>query len=162
MSSYKGFTLIELIVTVAVMAILATIAVPSFRTIIENNRVATQANGLLAAAHFARGEAVRRGVPVRLSGTGAPLSFDNGWCVHIGAACAGDDIIRVGGGIAANTATADPDAFVTFDRSGENAAGANFTLTVHPSGCSGDAGRARVLQVTEVGRASITTGDCPP
>jgi prepilin-type N-terminal cleavage/methylation domain-containing protein len=41
----KGFTLIELMVTLAVAGILLTIAVPSFQEFIASNRISTEANG---------------------------------------------------------------------------------------------------------------------
>lgn len=57
----RGFTLIELVVTVAVAAILATIAVPSFEITIENNREAEQTNALLEALDLARSAAIKGG-----------------------------------------------------------------------------------------------------
>jgi type IV fimbrial biogenesis protein FimT len=60
----SGFTLIELMVTVAVAAVVLAIAVPSFQDLIRSNRLATQANQLITALSLARGEAIKRGVRV--------------------------------------------------------------------------------------------------
>lgn len=57
--SQKGVTLVELMVTVAVLAIVLTIAVPSFSGIIAANRLTGPANEALSALHFARSEAIR-------------------------------------------------------------------------------------------------------
>jgi prepilin-type N-terminal cleavage/methylation domain-containing protein len=57
----NGFTLIELLVTLAIAAILLTTAIPSFREIIRNNQLTTQANNLVTALHLARSEAVNGG-----------------------------------------------------------------------------------------------------
>ncbi|NMG63689.1 prepilin-type N-terminal cleavage/methylation domain-containing protein [Azoarcus indigens] len=61
-----GFTLIELMVTLAVAAILAAMAAPSFRTLLANNRLSTQTNELVGAVTFTRSEAVKRGRNVTL------------------------------------------------------------------------------------------------
>ena len=53
--------MIELMVVLSIAAILATAAVPSFRSLIQNNRLATQANELTGTMNFARGEAIKRG-----------------------------------------------------------------------------------------------------
>ncbi|MEE2002608.1 GspH/FimT family pseudopilin [Alkalimonas sp. MEB108] len=59
-----GFTLIELMVTVAVMAIVLTVAVPAFTNVINSNRLTSQANELLSTLSFARSEAIRRNADV--------------------------------------------------------------------------------------------------
>lgn len=70
-----GFTVIELMVTIAVMAILVTIGIPAIQELIKNNRVTAQANELTAMINFARNEALRRNdsIPVELS------QETNGW-----------------------------------------------------------------------------------
>lgn len=55
----KGFSLTELMITVAVMAILLMVAVPSFTELIARNRLAAASNDLLSSLMFARAEAVR-------------------------------------------------------------------------------------------------------
>lgn len=75
-SPAAGFTLIELLVTVSVLAILAAVAVPSFTTLINSNRLAGAANDIVAALQVARLEAIRRGqnVVVCPSADGASCS----------------------------------------------------------------------------------------
>jgi len=55
-----GFTLIELVVTMAVAAILVTVALPNMRAFIQNGRLNTQTNDLIGDLNFARSEAIKR------------------------------------------------------------------------------------------------------
>lgn len=60
MKTHNGFTLIELMVAVAIAAILIAVAVPSFNAMIAGNRLATQTNDVIGAIMFARSESIRR------------------------------------------------------------------------------------------------------
>jgi type IV fimbrial biogenesis protein FimT len=55
----RGFTLVELMVTVAVMAILAVVALPSLRGLVNSNRLRAGANETIAVLQAARMEAIR-------------------------------------------------------------------------------------------------------
>lgn len=55
----RGFTLIELMVTIAVAALVLTIAVPSFESAINNGRLSSAANEMIGALQSARAEAIR-------------------------------------------------------------------------------------------------------
>lgn len=72
----SGFTLIELMVTIAVAAILLGIAVPSFQTMLERNRVAAQTNEVLGGLQMARSEAIRKNATHRFCSSGS------GWIVR--------------------------------------------------------------------------------
>ncbi|MEW5248929.1 GspH/FimT family pseudopilin [Microbulbifer sp. 2201CG32-9] len=61
-----GFTLVELMFTIAILGIVMAIGVPSFTTMIQNNRLTAAFNDLAGALHFARAEAVRRGEAIRV------------------------------------------------------------------------------------------------
>jgi prepilin-type N-terminal cleavage/methylation domain-containing protein len=69
----KGFTLIELMVTLAVLAILATVGIPSFQRLAAEYRVSSQANATQAALQFARSEALKRRGDVVVCQVGAAI-----------------------------------------------------------------------------------------
>jgi type IV fimbrial biogenesis protein FimT len=64
-----GFTLLELMITLAIVAILLGLAVPNFSEMIRNNRLTSSANDLLRATQIARSEAVKRQLPVVVCAT---------------------------------------------------------------------------------------------
>lgn len=75
-----GFTLIEMMITLAVLAILATIALPNFQSMIRDNRLSSQANEMITALNYARSEAIKRSSNVTLS-TASASTWHNGWDV---------------------------------------------------------------------------------
>src|SRR5205823_3742250 len=56
---HRGFTLTELMVTVAVAGVLAMVAVPNMRTFLQNNRLSSASNDLLRSFNLARTEAIK-------------------------------------------------------------------------------------------------------
>jgi type IV fimbrial biogenesis protein FimT len=83
-----GFTLVELMVTMSVMAILLAIGVPRFQDHLKDNRGITLINELVSAMNLARSEATKGNGTVALcpSTDGASCSggtFDTGWIVFI-------------------------------------------------------------------------------
>lgn len=79
MNKQSGFTLIELMVVISILAILLGIGVPSFRATIEGNRITTVANDLVGALQFARSEAVKRGTNVTLCSSSDQATCSGGW-----------------------------------------------------------------------------------
>lgn len=84
----RGLTMIELMITIAIAAILLGIGVPSFQAVIQANRVTTVANDVVGALQFGRSEAVRRGAAVTVCGSldqaTCNASWQSGWIVRDG------------------------------------------------------------------------------
>lgn len=75
----QGFTLIELMVTLAVLAIVLGIAVPSFQTQIINNRSLTMGDEFAQALNFARSEAVKNKKRVSICASSNGTSCTGNW-----------------------------------------------------------------------------------
>ncbi|MBK7052484.1 MAG: GspH/FimT family pseudopilin [Rhodoferax sp.] len=86
----KGFTLIELMVTMALLAILMAVAVPSMTTFQRNAQLTSFSNTMLASINAARGEAMKRGRSARMVPTGGGTDWNNGWVIFVDVARTGD------------------------------------------------------------------------
>lgn len=107
MKKYSGFTILELMMTLGLVAILTTIGVPYFGDVIKNNRLSTQINALVGHLAYARSEAVLRNQPVILCASGnmttcvaGARGWADGWLLFLDGdnssnLSAGDTILRV-------------------------------------------------------------------
>jgi len=111
----RGFTLIEMLIGIAVLGVLFLLAVPSFRSWLQNTQIRTAAHAISDGMNLARAEAIRRNVPVQLTltsqggGTGAawtvselPAPTGTGALVQSWSSAEGASstkIVQAGGGI---------------------------------------------------------------
>jgi type IV fimbrial biogenesis protein FimT len=72
MQKQRGFTLVELMVVVAIAAVLIAMAVPSFTGMIKANQISSAVNTFMSDARFARSESVRLGGGVTMCRSNAP------------------------------------------------------------------------------------------
>jgi type IV fimbrial biogenesis protein FimT len=77
----RGFPIIELMVTLAVAAILLALALPNFHEATIRSNVSELNNNLIQAFNLARSEAVRRGKRVRVQAVGDSSDWNQGWSV---------------------------------------------------------------------------------
>jgi type IV fimbrial biogenesis protein FimT len=77
----RGFTVIELMVTIIVLAILLVVGIPSFRNATLSTRLTALSNDLVGAVQLARSEAIKRNQVVRLcvSADGSTCATAGGW-----------------------------------------------------------------------------------
>ena len=162
-----GFTLIELMVTIAVLAVLLGLALPSFQQSLRSNRAATATNDMLASLSLARSEAIRstRGGGVCSSNDGAACNggWSDGWLVWAdadadGAFDAGETVLRYSRGDARLAATG-PGAVIAFDSRGRRRAAADQALTLKPSECGGQP-LQRTLTINAAGQVRTAKGSC--
>ncbi|MBV8806755.1 MAG: GspH/FimT family pseudopilin [Sinobacteraceae bacterium] len=83
-----GFTLVELMVVLTIIAVLLSLGVPSYRYVTNSNRISAEVNALLGDLQFARSEAVKEGGTVIVCPANTALSactnsstWNNGWLV---------------------------------------------------------------------------------
>ncbi|HJU70445.1 MAG TPA: GspH/FimT family pseudopilin [Paucimonas sp.] len=80
----RGFTLIELMVVLGIAAILLGIGVPSFRTLLQNQRLTTTVNEFFSAVNLTRAEAIKAGLRVDMVPADADATdWTQGWIVFI-------------------------------------------------------------------------------
>ena len=82
METSRGFTLIELMITLLVASILVTLAAPSFSNFIKDNRLTAQANTFIASVNLARSEAIKRGTSVYITSNNG-TNWNGGWKVWV-------------------------------------------------------------------------------
>ena len=84
----RGFSLIELMIVLAIMAVLLTIAAPSFSRFIAGQRIKTASFELQTALMLARSEAIKRGPAATVTVAAKSSNWANGWTVTSGATLA--------------------------------------------------------------------------
>lgn len=187
MDKQNGMTLIELLITIAVIAVSLALGLPAMSEFIKNNRLTGQTNSLVTAIQVARNEAVKRNtgttICARNPGTGTCSGgndWTNGWLVFSDLDQDGDldgngscttaaeertkeCILRSDNAIIKATATG-TDSNILFMPDGRkfNAGGtplAEATITLKADNCIRK--QVRKVTVTAQGRTVTTTEDCP-
>lgn len=151
----RGFTLIELMVTVAVLGVLAALAAPSFNEAIQSNKLASYANNFIASATLARSEAIKRNAVVTLcrsaNGTACTGSggWQQGWIV-----LAGTTVVQYQQSLSADYRLTGDAYSIGFQPVGAGTTAANLILCrATPSPGS----QERVITLSATGRASVST-----
>lgn len=130
-----GFTLIEMMVVVAIVAVLAAVGLPSMRDLVKTNSMKTLSLDIYGSLALARSEAIKRNsASVSMIAVGG--DWQNGWnvtCVDTGGSCGGANIVLLSQeAVDANlTLTGPGGGIVTYGRDGRltNAAG-SFQIRV--------------------------------
>ncbi|MGE5319220.1 MAG: GspH/FimT family pseudopilin [Hyphomicrobiaceae bacterium] len=172
----RGFTLIELMIVVAILAILLGLAAPYMQEFYVRNRLESTTNDLAAALATARNEAMRRGVPITLRSTAGSSNWSNGWTLCVdsnpaipaGTCAAGaTTTIRTGGALSTPLTAYSNATFsgaVTFDSGGRVVNTAANGATTYPgiivichggSFAQGGRARSRAILVNAVGRIRV-------
>lgn len=148
-----GFTLLELMITLAVLSVVVGIAVPSFRDMVAQQNVRAAASALHSSIVQARAEAVKRNANVTLRpATGE--TWSDGWLMVTAAAPADSAAVhreRLAGGVTVTASSTNP---IVFRPSGRPNGGAmSFELI-----STADSSKKRCVEVSLSGQAK--SGEC--
>jgi type IV fimbrial biogenesis protein FimT len=163
----SGVTLIELMITMSVVAVLMALAVPSFQYVTNANRMASEVNAMLGDMQFSRAEAIKEGLTVTICSSSDQqtcsnsASWRNGWIVYSdlngnGVIDAGE-VLRVGHafhGTDTFSDSASGTTLVRFNREGF-APGPGITITLHDS--TSNSKWTRCMKISTVGMLTTTT-----
>jgi len=181
----RGFTLIELMITLVIGVILLAVGIPSFKSIIDSTRLTTSANSLVMAMVLARSEAVKTGRDVTISATeggeedawieGYFVSFDYDNDGEFGETFADDTHLvdadsdpedelilwkSLNGSMDYITEISEvvykPDGTVELD-TGD----ITDVIAIQPVDCDGDVGRRKEIKFGNTGQVRVLTKDCP-
>ncbi len=140
----RGFTLVELMITIAVAAIVMAYAVPNMRNFMQRDRVAAQSNNLVADLQFARGQAVSTHTYVSICPTATAGgttcdttdgNYDQGWMIFTtsspGTAYSGvaSSLLKVGNAPTTTSVTSTAAGILTYDPLGQLWAGGSVAPT---------------------------------
>lgn len=169
-----AFTLVELLVVLVVAAIGLSLAIPSFRTLIQGNRAATAANTFITALMSARSEAIRRGQRITVcrsadgAGCAASGGYEQGFIVFVdvnGDATVSDAsrVLRVFDALPNLTARGNDKVadYVSYLPSGFTARTSGALQPGTVKVCAGDV--VRHVTISETGRTRVqagAAGDC--
>lgn len=162
----RGVTLIEVMMVLAIAAIILAAAVPNFREFVARNRLDSAAQDLLASLQLARSEATRRGaqITLRLDGTAGSKNWGSGWTMFVdadrdGVLDTGEEVIRRGMALTAPLSlygSSGFDTLIAFDRDGRlTSAGGYFVLCQGGALTEGGQSRSRALLVNGAGRVRM-------
>jgi type IV fimbrial biogenesis protein FimT len=158
MNKYKGFTLIELMITVAIMSVMMAVGLPSFQSIIASSRLTSTTNAMVSALQLARTEALKQHRTIAIAHKQGG-DWQNGWDVFVD--LDGDEIPDTNEQLLAttlfdavnSTITVVPASnysrYVTYGANGRVNMGGHFTF------CSGTNFRSVVVAAT--GRVRVET-----
>jgi type IV fimbrial biogenesis protein FimT len=170
----RGFSAIELLVVLAIGAILLGIAVPGYAFLANSSRLAAATNDLVSAIQLARSEAIKRGMRVTVCKSNSVLSptpscdtaatWQQGWLVFVddgtrGVIDSGDTLLHVHGSVAASVSisASNFNRYISYLPSGVSQ-GPNNLGTGSLNVCVG--GTQRRIIVNQIGRPRLEPDIC--
>ena len=168
-SSEGGFTLIELMVALTILAVLTVVAAPSFNDALLSNRLAGYANNFNASAQLARSEAIKRNATVLIcrssDGTSCASTgtWQQGWIVfhdanNNGAVDSGEAILQVQQAISSDYHFTTTSTGTSYALKFQSVGGTADNATLLLCRATPSPGRQeRTISITATGRTAVAT-----
>lgn len=147
----KGFTLVEMMVVIAILGILLAVVIPSFKSILHNQRVKSASFELFTSLTLARSEAIKRNTDVTITPT-TTSHWESGWSIAEGSTTLKNQAAISG------VAVSGAPASVTYKRTGRisNTTSPAFQVDVSPA----DSAQIRCVKIELSGLPRISKGAC--
>jgi type IV fimbrial biogenesis protein FimT len=183
MKRIRGFTIIEMMVTVLILGIISAAAAPAFTDVIRRARIDANNSKITGALAFARSESVSRNANVSICTLDSNGGFcdgdedwSQGWIVFddingngdfdddgdtIDCEETDDCLLRIWESLPDTVELLEIEESsnsLTFDDNGTIGLGTDFTLQLKVYGCG--VGEQRTISLEPLGRARLTVGDC--
>lgn len=167
-----GFSLIELMIVVAIIGVTLAIGVPSFNSLTLNSRLNTQANTVLSSMLLARSEAIKRGYNVRVTPVSAcstPCTeWGEGWQVVLDrdgddSVDSDDEVVRYFETLKKSTLAPEASSVteISFLASGFTKDASEMELELKDEVCTTGRERMRVISVAPAGFVQSERKACP-
>lgn len=162
----RGFTLIEMLIVIAIIAIATTLGLPSYRTWVHNTQIRTAAESIQGGLQKARAEAVKRNANIELV-----LGVDPPWLIRVAGGAEIERSTTEGAKNVAKTVTPTGKTIITFNSFGtigvppnqpKNTDGSDPFTQVEFTSSVLDAADARNLRVTIGNAGNIRMCDPSP
>jgi type IV fimbrial biogenesis protein FimT len=143
-----GFSLIEMMMVVAILAIVSAIGYPSFQELLASQRVRTASSALYDSFMIARSEALKNNANASFALSGSDLA--KGWAVQVG----GQDVHSQSAFSGLSFSPANPT--ITYGATGRLISGAGTAITVSTAGTD----VKRCIRLDTTGRPRLSEGAC--
>lgn len=156
----RAFTLIELMVTISVLAVVIALAAPSFSSMLQESRLSALSTEVQSALQLARSEAVKRRENITVCRSNAAQTacangtdWATGWLIRR----ANGDVLKVWDAVQGTVITG-PNTGISFRSNGMSSSAAAQSWSVTSSSCSGE--QKRTISVNITGSATLSKSAC--
>ena len=177
-----GFTIIELMIVLVIVALVMVIGLPSYKLALSANNANTEINALLADLQHIRAEAIKQGLTMEVCAADTSLyqssgatfacsgltTWTSGWIGCLASSCAGatyaSGLISVHAPLTSGNTLTGTVSAVTFNYFGFSTYASARSITDAPPGTISSANQKKTLCISGVGSLQTVTGDhatCP-